>query len=504
MKIEEMIAANRADCSGCSACANICPKKAITMTRDAEGFAYPKIDPKLCIKCGKCDATCPALNFRAKTVEVLPATFVATYDNDKILRHSSSGGMFTALSEIILNDGGIIFGAGFDKNWRVSHTSAQTLDELENLRGSKYVQSQIGDVYRKVRAALKTKKVLFSGLPCQCVGLKHFLGGDHENLLTVEIICNSVPSPALWENYIDEVRYAHDITHINFRSKRNGWGVSSVAINFADQGHKFNKLTDNLYGRFFLRNLSLRPSCSSCKFRYPNGQADLTLGDAWGISDFAPEMFDKRGVSVVFIHTDKGKEFFKRLNLKKKPIRFVDAIRKNRLVIMPPAADGRREKFFTELSESNDWFSIMKKYFAQDDTAFRKERGKKNGALFSKKLQAILEPIRQKFPKKILVVSSTRDRAGQESLVNFLKQSIKKSALYFLLPKEGGKFICREDFSGANFELKDVDALNDFVKRFDITKVRVEKELNLGDNTAAVNEWLKTCGLPTKLFVQKN
>ena len=133
MKIEEMIAGNRADCSGCSACANICSKNAITMTRDAEGFAYPKIDPALCIKCGRCDGVCPALNYKAKIAEALPLTFVATYDNDKILRHSSSGGMFTALSEIILNDGGVVFGAGFDKNWRVIHTSAKNFDELENL-----------------------------------------------------------------------------------------------------------------------------------------------------------------------------------------------------------------------------------------------------------------------------------------------------------------------------------------------------------------------------------
>ena len=411
--------------------------------------------------------------------------------------------MFTALSEIILNDGGIVFGAGFDKNWRVIHTSAQNLDELENLRGSKYVQSQIGDVYRKVRAALKTKKVLFSGVPCQCAGLKHFLGGDHENLLTVEIICHGVPAPAFWENYIDELGYAHDVTHVNFRDKRNGWSPINVSINFTDRGHTFDNINNNLYTRFFMRNLSLRPSCSSCKFRFPNTQSDLTIGDAWGVNDFFPDMFDKRGVSVVVLHTDKGKKFFERMNLKKKPVRFVDAIRKNKLFITPTVADSRRGKFFAELAESNDWLTVMQRYFTQDDVTIRNETGKKSGADFQKNLKAILDPIRQKFPKKILVVPSVRDINDQELLANFLKQSIKKSAIYFLLPKENG-FICREEFSGANFPLKDFDALNDFVKKFDITKVRVEKELNFGDSTAAVNEWLKTCGLPTKLFVQKN
>ena len=183
MKIEKMIAANRADCSGCAACANICPRNAIEMTRDVEGFAYPKINPELCIKCGRCDATCPALNFKAKIFDAFPKTFAAIHIDETIRRHSSSGGAFTALSEIILRNGGVVFGAAFDENWHVFHKAARTLDELENLRGSKYVQSQIGDVYRQVKDALKSSKVLFSGTSCQCAGLKHFLGSDPENSL---------------------------------------------------------------------------------------------------------------------------------------------------------------------------------------------------------------------------------------------------------------------------------------------------------------------------------
>ena len=137
MKIEDMIKNNRADCCGCESCANICPKNAIEMIRDAEGFAYPKINPELCIKCGRCDATCPSLNFHEKFPDELPKVFVAINRDKKILRHSSSGGVFSAISVIILNDGGIIFGAGFDNNWRVKHTQAENFIELENLRGSK-------------------------------------------------------------------------------------------------------------------------------------------------------------------------------------------------------------------------------------------------------------------------------------------------------------------------------------------------------------------------------
>lgn len=503
MKIEEMIAANRADCSGCSACANICPKNAITMTRDAEGFVYPKIDPELCIKCGKCDATCPSLNFKAKAAESLPQTFVATYENDKILRHSSSGAMFTALSEIILGNGGIVFGAGFDKNWRVAHTSAQNLDELENLRGSKYVQSQIGDVYRQVKEALKTRQVLFTGVPCQCAGLRHFLGGDHENLLTVDIVCHGSASPAVWESYIDELGYAHDITHVNFRSKRNGWGPTVFEVNFADRGHKISKILDNPYGKFFMRNVSLRPSCANCKAKFPNNHSDLTLGDAWGVEIFAPEMFDKRGVSIVFLHTEKGREIFERLTLKKKQVTFGAATEKNKIFLGSIVAEARREKFFAELAGSNDWFSVMKKYFTEDDTEFRKEVSKKVSAGLQKNFREILASVRQKFKNRILVVSSIRDKEGQEFLMKFFEQSVKDSIVYYLQPKDAEKFLCTESFSGAKFELKDTAALTNFLTDYDIKLVCVEKPLNFGNNSPTVVEWLKGCKLPVKLFAQK-
>ena len=168
MKIEDMIQKNRADCCGCEACANICPRNAIEMRRDFEGFAYPRIRSELCISCGKCDSICPSLNSVKKFPDALPKVFAAINPDEKIRRHSSSGGVFSALSEIILRDGGKVFGAGFDKNWHVVHTCAENFDELENLRGSKYVQSQIRGVYRRAKNFLESGvKVLFSGTPCQ-------------------------------------------------------------------------------------------------------------------------------------------------------------------------------------------------------------------------------------------------------------------------------------------------------------------------------------------------
>lgn len=501
MKIEEMIAANRAKCSGCEACANICPKNAIEMTRDNEGFAYPKINPKLCIKCGRCDETCPALNFKAKEIDALPQVFAAIYKNAKILRHSSSGGIFSALSEIVLKSGGVVFGARFDENWRVVHTSAKNLDELENLRSSKYVQSKIGDVYRQVQEALKSKNVLFSGVPCQCVALKHFLGRDYDNLLTVDIICHGVPSPALWENYIGNLGYAHEITHVNFRSKRLGWS-SRLDVNFADKAPIVILTTKNLYGKLFLGGISERPSCHECNLKFPNNQSDLTLGDAWGVKDFLPEMYDNHGVSIVFLHTEKGKNFFEQASLKKQEIKFADAVKKNPRFLVATVADSRRGKFFAELAESTDWLAVMRKY-NEDDEVLRKETDKENSAAFKKKYSEILTQVRKKFVQNILVISSVREDAEQKNLISFFEQSMKNSNSYFLKPKEEGQFVCTENFSGVKFDLQDTAALSDFVKQYNISGICVEKPLKLGDHFSSIVEWLKVCGLSVKFFAQK-
>ena len=488
MKIEEMIAAERADCSGCSACANICPKDAITMTRDAEGFAYPKINPDLCIKCGRCDATCPALNAKKNLPDALPKVFVATYPDEKVLRHSSAGGVFSALSEIILREGGIIFGAGFDKKFHVHHTAAHNLDELENLRRSKYVQSQIGDVYRQVRDALKSQKVFFCGTPCQCAGLKHFLGGDPDNLLTADLVCHGAPSPALWEYYIGSFNDAQEVAHINFRSKRTGWKGYRFEINFKDRVRYSNGLGADVYGKFFLDNLTLRPSCYSCKFKFPNRQADLTLGDAWGVQNYAPEMFDNRGTSLVIVHTAKGKDFFERLTLNKKQVDFNTAIRSNPSFIIPWSADTRRKSFFDEFSKSDNKVAVLQKYFEQDKATIRKEPAKP-GQTYNEIYRGVVEHIRKQFKRNILIVG-----VSSESF----KQQLEGCGVYVLKVVDG-KIICTEEFSSLAFEQKDLAALNDFAKRFNVTEVFV------GDlaNAASVEEWIKTCDLPVQTLKAK-
>ena len=497
--IEKMIAANRADCNGCEACANICPKKAIKMTRDAEGFAYPKINPELCIKCGRCSEICPALNLEPETIYAFPLTFTAIHSNEAILRQSSSGGVFTALSEFVLRNKGVVFGAGFDKKWRVRHTVVRKLDELKNLRGTKYVQSKIGEVYKQVRTALNKSLVLFSGTPCQCAGLKRFLGGDFDNLLTVEVICRGVPSPALWESYIDRLGYAHDIASINFRSKRNAWG-QRMDINFFDQEHVSSLIGNNIYGRLFRRNLSLRPSCSTCKFKFPNGQSDLTLGDAWGVKDFAPEMHDERGVSLVLVHTQKGANVLEQANLKLQEVKFVEAIKENPFFISSALADSRRENFFAELADADDWYVVMQKYF---DKRILQETQRKNKAAFEERFAEITAQVRQKFARNILVVFTPAHDSDRKNLGIFFERNFKNSGVYLLEPAKNSALSCTESFSQITSELKDVAELSDFVKQRNISAIYVKLPLDFGDGSPAMIDWLNNCGLPAKTFAQK-
>lgn len=499
MKIEEMIFGKRADCSGCEACANACPRNAITMRRDAEGFAYPTINRELCIGCGKCDAVCPALNFAKKIPDALPKVFAAVNPDEKIRRHSSSGGVFSALSELVLRGGGVVFGAAFDEIFHVKHTAVETLDELEKLRGSKYVQSQIGDVYRQVKTALKSRQVLFSGTPCQCAGLKSFLGKDHENLLTVEIICHGTPSPMLWENYIGELGYAHEIRHVNFRSKRKGWTTSHLEINFADQGYYLRPVGQDIYGKLFLNSLSERPSCHACKFRFPNGKSDLTIGDAWGVIKFAPEMFDNRGTSIVFVHTAKGNDFFGRATLIKRQVNFFDATLKNPAFIVPFAADMRREIFFANIKQIADKFAVMQYFAAQDNSAIRKQVAEKNHHALMQSYQEVVAQIRQKFERNVLILTSISNERELKFLGTQFEQNIPNVGAYLLRPVDNGLLACTENFSSLTFALKDNPAeLTNFARQLKIAAVFVDQATRF--NSPVVVDWLKGCGLPIQTF----
>ena len=300
-------------CSGCTACLSVCPKGCISMQEDEEGFLYPIVDDAVCIQCGKCVKVCPYSHseFANKPEEEELALCYAAYNkNDEVRYQSSSGGMFRALADKIIADGGVVFGAAFDKDFLVEHTYAETLEGLLPLMGSKYLQSRMGNSFSEVKRFLKEgRKVLFTGCGCQIAGLKRFLNHDDRNLVCVDLICHGVHSPRIWQSYLYSLFSDDKVEYVNFRDKRTGQDNSSVVIKGL-KSQVCEKKKDFLYFKSWQYGLFTRPSCEVCPFKSDNRVSDITISDCWGFRKIAPELYDDKGLSSVVIHTDKGKLLF--------------------------------------------------------------------------------------------------------------------------------------------------------------------------------------------------
>ena len=339
-------------CCGCGACDQICPKQCIILQTDKEGFIYPVVNKDACVNCGLCEKVCPELTDSNKRY---PLKVVASINsNEQIRKNSSSGGIFSLLAEWIISQGGVVFGAKFNEKWEVVHDYTETIDGLSLFRGSKYVQSIIGDNYRKAELFLKAgRKVLFSGTPCQIMGLKGYLRTDYDNLLKIDFVCHGVPSPKVWQIYLNEAKekFAHRsvdgknsvlspkfmsfITGINFRDKLSGWKKYSFSLSFANASaageenavFHSDKFYENLYMQAFLADLTLRPSCYNCPAKAGKSGSDITIGDFWGIEHIVPEIDDDKGVSLVMIHNLKYENVFSSAQLL--DAQYEDAVRYN-------------------------------------------------------------------------------------------------------------------------------------------------------------------------------
>ena len=326
------------DCCGCEACRQVCPKHCIQMKADNEGFLYPHVDTSLCIDCHLCEKVCPVINQNESRKPV--AVYAAKNKDEEIRRKSSSGGIFTLLAEKILSEGGVVFGVKFSNDWKVVHDYTETVEGLDAFRGSKYVQSVIGDNFIKVKEFLGSgRKVLFSGTPCQIAGLKKFLRKEYENLLTVEVVCHGVPSPMVWQDYLNQKRAQRVagkntvsaslnevpvITGISFRDKTNGWKKFGFKISYAASEAAENSVSksaytsnceltpfnENIFMKGFLKNLYLRPSCYECAARSGKSGADISIADYWGIQAVHPEIDDDKGTGAVLVNTDRGQRYY--------------------------------------------------------------------------------------------------------------------------------------------------------------------------------------------------
>lgn len=354
-------------CTGCRACELICPSNCISMTADAEGFLYPEIDEKRCVRCGKCQEVCVGNKPQEETSDFSKLTFAAWNKDLEIKKDSSSGGVFYALAEQVLAVGGIVYGAAFADDFEVRHRKIETIKELPALMGSKYVQSDTGKTYRLVLENLKSGQVvLYSGTPCQISALQHFVGNYGKKLITVSVICHGVPSPDVWRKYIllKKGQYAeNDVRKISFRDKSYGWKDFGIYMEF-EQYSYLQSHREDLYMQGFLQNLFLRPSCYQCPAKGFSAGADLIMGDFWGIHEEIPEVDTDLGVSAVIVCTSKGLELWNRV---RDSISFLDTsydavCRHNHALEHSVPRNSNRDSFFEDLAYTGLIEETIKKH----------------------------------------------------------------------------------------------------------------------------------------------
>lgn len=334
-----MISICKEECSGCSACMNICPKNCIDMVEDEYGFRYPSINEEICVNCHLCEKVCP-IYIRKDNRCFNPTVFACQNSNDVIRKASSSGGIFSLLADYILENNGTVYGAEINDSLEVHHVRIIDKDQLYRIRGSKYIQSHINSSFKKIKHDLnKGKRVLFVGTGCQIDGLKSYLFKEYDYLITIEVVCHGVPSEKVFRQYINENEKYFDskVKSINFRDKVNGWNNYSVTLLFEDGKSVSQNVMQNDFMKGYIHNLYLRPSCKKCEYKNMSSGSDILLGDFWGVNELGEPWNDNQGTSVVFINTSKGRNIFEKIksDLIIKEVDLGFSIRFNPCVIQP-------------------------------------------------------------------------------------------------------------------------------------------------------------------------
>lgn len=341
------------------------------MQPDDEGFLYPQIDLQKCTNCGLCEKVCPMRNHNAPTAPT--DVWAAIHPKESIRIQSSSGGVFTFIAEKVLNKGGVVFGALFDENYRVVHGYTETKEGLQAMRGSKYVQSKIGETYKQAETFLKQGRlVLFTGVSCQILGLHLFLHKKYNNLITIDLICAGVPSPKLWKEYIEKeiIPSVHRINagknsvllspigDISFRNKtQHGWKKFSFVVRSKKSAPNADKNTvllsdihyKNIYFRCMLQRATQRYSCYNCPAKEGRSQSDISLGDFWGFQEDLHMKDDDKGISLVLINTNKGQELVEGLQHTTRT--YKEIIKKNPISIHSNKPSIYRKTFYSTVKK---------------------------------------------------------------------------------------------------------------------------------------------------------
>ncbi len=356
-------------CSGCTACMNSCPVGAISMIQDEEGFLYPEIDEGKCIHCGLCRKICPFHGGydRSDNFET-PLVYAVKHADEKVREASTSGGMFTALSDFVLAKKGIVYGAAFSKpDFKVHHIRAETVTERDRMRGSKYVQSEIGMVFPEIKSELeKGRDVLFTGTPCQVAGLKAYLGDtQYEKLILCDLVCHGTPSPLIWNEYVVllQQKRGKKLTDFKFRDKSLGWHNQLSCAYFQDGVIEYG--TPLLHGflKIFFQHVALRPSCHNCPFTNIERTGDITIADFWGVEKQKPEFDDDRGVSLLLVNTKKGNSIIEQIKqrLIMQPSSIEECVGPQVHLKRPAEPSPKRDVFWNDFNNKGMDF-VLKKY----------------------------------------------------------------------------------------------------------------------------------------------
>lgn len=362
-------------CTGCAACVNGCPKGAITMVSDQEGFLYPQVTEN-CVQCGHCTHICPALKQREQRPE--PTVFAAWNPDDSVRSQSTAGGVFAAVASFVLESGGVVFGAAMDGDLRVVHTAIQRKDDLHRLLGAKLVQSKIGDCYGQVRYYLNRRQyVFFTGTPCQVDGLYRYLGESPEKLLTADFLCSGVPSPGVWEKVVEAMAYIKQRRAVAVQFCRKLCGEDPRFVVEFEGGRRYDApLLKSDYGRGLFRTLFLRPACYHCPYHSVNRSADITMGTFRGLpADYNPNE-QKKGISLLMINTVKGAHIFDLVPLKRDKRTLSEAIAGNQSLSYSSVMPKERAAFF-DAYVHQPFHRVYQRFLAISDLSYRVANGGK-------------------------------------------------------------------------------------------------------------------------------
>ena len=347
-------------CTGCSACRSSCPVNAIQMVPDEEGFLHPQVEENRCLRCGICHDVCQV--FAERAVNSFQQRYFAFKNRNDIREKSSSGGAFTALSDSVLKKNGIIAAACMDEHFHVRHIITEDPTDRDRMRGTFYVQSDLGECFSKIQSSLKDERqVLFVGTPCQVQGLKLFLKREWENLITVDLVCHGAPSPMVFDKFIAFLKQKGKLEQFLFRDKSLGWKGYHVSA-VIDGDKVKDKLWLQSFNDLFSHNLINRKSCSDCPYTNYERAGDLTIGDFWGIKDTLPGFYDEHGVSLILCNTAKGYEALTALDSVEMREVKKEQTRQNSL-IKPAKASANRNAAFRLLK--NDGYEALARHFGE-------------------------------------------------------------------------------------------------------------------------------------------